>query len=283
MQWSCAERLRGYRTKRNGRAGWSSWPGFRAGLTWLSDRQYVHWTDLGRGRQAPHDIRSESAQSSAAPFAPWRILVAQFGGVVVLLLRSAWPSTVAGNTSLQVISPPEAALERMVAVGGFSAPAGEIPQVALSGSLCALEKRGDFVPTGLVQTGAALAFICSEHHVFRAAVVSIVLTLAVGQNAALLCSVWCHPPEATTGASEHQCQATSPSVIGNDSCTRLAAEATAFVREDVRRGASAPDAQHGVVVAWFQFAPPPGHSTSGRQLRQQTPPRALPLILALRI
>ena len=117
-------------------------------------------------------------------------------------------------------------------------------------------------------------------HVFRAAVVSIVLTLAVGQNAALLCSVWCHPPEAATGVCEHP-PVTSPSVTGNDSCTVRAAEATALVREDVRRGAT-PDAQHGVVVAWFQFGPPPAHSTSGRQLRQ-TPLRASPLILALRI
>ena len=115
---------------------------------------------------------------------------------------------------------------------------------------------------------------------FRAAVVSIVLILAVGQNAALLCSVWCHPPEAVTGACE-QPPVTSR-VTGNEGCTVRAAEATALVREDERREVT-PDAQHAVVVAWFQFAHPPAHSTAGRQLRQQTPLRALPLILALRI
>ena len=118
---------------------------------------------------------------------------------------------------------------------------------------------------------------------FRAAVVSIVLTLAAGQNAALLCSVRCHPPEAATGAREHQHQATSPSMTGNDSCTRLVAEATAFVREEVRRGASAPNVLHSVVVPRFEFAPPPAHSTFGRRLGQETLPQASPLILALRI
>jgi hypothetical protein len=119
--------------------------------------------------------------------------------------------------------------------------------------------------------------------VFRAAVVSIVLTLAVGQDTALVCSVWCHPPEAAPGVCEHQHQLTPLSVTGNDSCTQLAAGATVFVREDVRRGASAPDAKHGVVVAGFQFVPPPAHSMSGIKLRQETPLRASPFILALRI
>ena len=118
---------------------------------------------------------------------------------------------------------------------------------------------------------------------FGAAVVSIVLTLAVGQNAALLCSVWCHPPEAAIGVREHQHQATTPGITRNDSCARLVAEATAFVREDVRRGVSAPDVQHGVVVPWFEFAPPPAHPTFGSRLGQETAHQGSPRILALRI
>jgi hypothetical protein len=140
----------------------------------------------------------------------------------------------------------------------------------------------DFFRSARVRAGAALALMCREHHVFRAAVVSIVLTLAAGQNAALLCSVWCHPPEAA-GASEHQHQAMSPSMTGNDSCTQMVAGAAAFVREDVRRGASAPKVQHGVVVPWFEFAPPPAHPTFGSRLCQETPLQVSPLILALRI
>jgi hypothetical protein len=143
-------------------------------------------------------------------------------------------------------------------------------------------KTRGFRADGSFRLAQLLPLSVASTYVFRAAVVSIVLTLAVGQSAALLCSVWCHPPKVATGACEHQHQATLPSVTGNDSCTQLAG-ATAFVREDVRRGASAPDAQDGAVVAGFQFAPPPAHSTSGRQLRQQMPLRASPLMLALRI
>jgi hypothetical protein len=170
----------------------------------------------------------------------------------------------------------------MVAVRDFRHLIGEISH----SRQCALldPPKDPLIPAIVVTPTLAqlLPLSVTSTYVFRAAVVSIVLTLAVGQSAALLCSVWCHPPKVATGACEHQHQATLPSVTGNDSCTQLAG-ATAFVREDVRRGASAPDAQDGVVVAGLQFAPPPAHSTSGRQLRHQTPLRASPLILALRI
>jgi len=165
----------------------------------------------------------------------------------------------------------------------FSAPIGRNPAMALRLEAARPPHPQDFLRSTLAGAGAALAFICSEHHVFRAAVVSIVLTLAAGQNAALLCSVGCHPPEAASGVREHQHQATSPGMIGNDSCVRLVAEAAAFVREDVRPGASAPNVQHGVVVPWFEFAPPPAHPTYGSSLCRETPLQASPLILVLRI
>jgi hypothetical protein len=171
----------------------------------------------------------------------------------------------------------------VVAVRDFRHLIGEISRIRQCALLNPPKERR--IPAIVVtSTLAQLLPLCvTSTDVFRAAVVSIVLTLAAGQSAALLCSVWCHPPEAGTDACEHQHQATLPSATGNDSCTQLAAGVTAFVREDVQRGVSAPDAKHGVVVAGLQFAPPPAHSTSGRQLRQQTPLRASPLILALRI
>ena len=63
-------------------------------------------------------------------------------------------------------------------------------------------KRPDFLPSRLFQAGAALALMGGEYHVFRAALFSIVLTLAVGQNAGLLCKVWCH--DATSAGCPHQ-------------------------------------------------------------------------------
>ena len=118
---------------------------------------------------------------------------------------------------------------------------------------------------------------------FRAAVLSIVLTLAVGSTASLLCAVWCHPEAAAAGPCEHPNPTSTPSVTSNDSCPDIAAASTAFVREDVRRGVSAPDALQAVVVAPFQFTPPPSHPASVRESAQRSLLDARPLVLALRI
>jgi hypothetical protein len=101
--------------------------------------------------------------------------------------------------------------------------------------------------------------------VFRAAVVSIVLTLTLGQNASVLCRIWCHPAaDAASASCEHQNVGTSPGVTGSDRCTQSSAGATAFIREDLRRGGSATDADHSVVVAQFRLAPPATPSSSRR-------------------
>ena len=118
---------------------------------------------------------------------------------------------------------------------------------------------------------------------FRAAVLSIVLTLAVGPNASLLCAIWCHPEAAAAGPCEHPNPTGTPSVTSNASCPDIAAASTAFVREDVRRGVSAPDALQAVVVAPFQFTPPPSYPTSVRESAQRSLLDARPLVLALRI
>jgi hypothetical protein len=74
--------------------------------------------------------------------------------------------------------------------------------------------------------------------VFRAAVLSIVLTLAVGPSANLLCSVWCHSEDATSAACEYQNAPRPPRVTGEDSCPTASASAAAFVREEAKKGAS---------------------------------------------
>ena len=118
--------------------------------------------------------------------------------------------------------------------------------------------------------------------VFRAAVLSIVLTLAVGPNASLLCAVWCHP-DAATGSCEHRDQTIIPSVNAKDGCPDIAPGASALVREEVRRGVSASDSQYAAVVAPSQFVPPPTPPEFGREPGQHLPLEARPLILALRI
>jgi hypothetical protein len=119
--------------------------------------------------------------------------------------------------------------------------------------------------------------------VFRAALVSIVLTLTLGQNAALLCVVWCHPQHGVKSACEDQVPTTSPSVTANESCARLATGPTAFVREDARKLASASDGHQGIVVAPFQFVAPPSLSAHDLEHAQSTALEARPLVLALRI
>jgi len=127
-----------------------------------------------------------------------------------------------------------------------------------------------------------LPLIVPSITVFRAAVLSIVLTLAAGPDAALLCVIWCHPGGGMAGACEHQTETTSPTIIANDDCT-VSGSAIVFVREDARRSASAPTVQGGDLVPQSAWTPP----ASGRLSRYEAASRGLlelrPLMLALRI
>ncbi|HET9384306.1 MAG TPA: hypothetical protein VFO67_04100 [Gemmatimonadales bacterium] len=118
---------------------------------------------------------------------------------------------------------------------------------------------------------------------FRAALLSTVLTLAAGQNAAaLLCGVWCHSGGGMTGACEHQTEAAPPDIIANDGCT-VTSNATVYVREDVRRSVSAPTVLSGVPVPRFVFTPPASSSLSGYEAARRAELDFRPLVLALRI
>ena len=119
------------------------------------------------------------------------------------------------------------------------------------------------------------------HHVFRAALFSIVLTLAVGQSAGLLCKVWCH--DATSAGCVHQDSTTSPSVSAEDSCEKAALETVAFLREDARRSAAAADAQNALVVARFRLAPSPIDLGPAFESGRRLPLEERPLVIALRI
>ena len=112
---------------------------------------------------------------------------------------------------------------------------------------------------------------------FRAAVLSIVLTLAVGPNASLLCAIWCHPDAASAGPCEHSNATSTPRLATDDSCRASVAGSTAFVREDMRRGVFTPQAQHAVVVLAFQFTPPPPVSST-REAAQSPTLETQPLV-----
>jgi hypothetical protein len=117
--------------------------------------------------------------------------------------------------------------------------------------------------------------------VFRAALVSAVLTLAIGQNAGLLCQAWCH--DTTSTGCPHRDATTSSSVRAGENCTTVAVGAVTFVREDGRRTAPAPDAQGALAVLRLRFLVPPtdplrAYASERRQLREERP-----LVIALRI
>jgi hypothetical protein len=119
--------------------------------------------------------------------------------------------------------------------------------------------------------------------VFRAAVLSIVLTLAIGPNATLLCSLWCHPEEAKTLACQHQDATTSMRVTGGDSCRTAPTNTTAFVREEAKRGSPTPIAQQAVAKPRFQLRPPQAHTLGAYEATTSLSVVASPLLIALRI
>ena len=90
---------------------------------------------------------------------------------------------------------------------------------------------------------------------FRAAILSIVLTLVTGPNAVLFCKLWCVPHEAAATACHHDDATTSPSVTSDHNCGNVVLRIAVVIREGVRRGVSAPGAQHAVLIPCFRLAP----------------------------
>jgi hypothetical protein len=101
--------------------------------------------------------------------------------------------------------------------------------------------------------GVVLAPCLTEHHVFRATLVSIVLTLAVGQDVTLLCRVWCDAPLAAASGCHYEDTIDVPSVTGDRSCDYVLG-ASAFLREEARRTVAGPDAAPALVVSRAQIA-----------------------------
>ena len=117
---------------------------------------------------------------------------------------------------------------------------------------------------------------------FRAALFSIVLTLAVGQNGSLLCQVLCSDPDSTSAECPHQDSTTSPGASARDNCGCDVGETVTFVREDARRTAAAPDAQIALSVPGFRLAPWPIDLRLGFESGQRRPFEQRPLVITLR-
>lgn len=89
----------------------------------------------------------------------------------------------------------------------------------------------------------------------QAAVLSIVLTLATGPSAALLCKTWCTPQAVQANGCHKMAPTASTKVGGHDTCDDLGLGLAPYIREDMRRGVSVPDVAHAILVAGYQFRP----------------------------
>lgn len=121
---------------------------------------------------------------------------------------------------------------------------------------------------------------------FRTFVFSIVLTVAVAPNAALLCRAWCHPQVAAASACHHEEPSTTSSVVANatcDECDQVAPGAAQFLREDVRRSVSNPDVDHAILVPRYRLAQLTIDARSGPEPGRQAPLEHRSLPTALRI
>lgn len=115
---------------------------------------------------------------------------------------------------------------------------------------------------------------------FRAALVSIVFSLTVGQNVALLCRTWCDALAAAASECHHKNSSTTPSVAGDEDCGKVVVAATAVLREDVRRDASSQDT---IPVPRYQLAQLTIDERPGQEPWREWSLEKRPLLTALRI
>lgn len=88
---------------------------------------------------------------------------------------------------------------------------------------------------------------------FRALALSIVLTFAAGPSAALLCRTGCNPPAAAAGGCHPTASTVSTSVADHGMCHDPGLGVAAFLREDVRRGLSAPEGDQAVLAPRYHL------------------------------
>lgn len=132
--------------------------------------------------------------------------------------------------------------------------------------------------------GVILAVRCGEQYMFRAAALSIVLALVVGQGpATLLCTVWCDSQAPATTGCHHEERTGSTSVTGDEDCSHLAAGVVATLRENLRIRESGPGTDLAVTVPPFAVARPTVDRRPGREPRQECTLDAGPRSAVLRI
>jgi hypothetical protein len=118
--------------------------------------------------------------------------------------------------------------------------------------------------------------------VFRAAVLSIVLTLTAGPNVGVLCKRWCDPVEAATAGCHPEQGNPSAILTGTDDCGNIVFSSAMLVKEDARGGLFS-DTRHAVVVPRYQYPASTSETHLGDEPRCARPLGKQPLVTALRI
>jgi hypothetical protein len=111
----------------------------------------------------------------------------------------------------------------------------------------------------------------------------MVLSLAVGPTASLLCRIWCFPQADAATGCHHENSSTTPSVAGEQGCDNVVVAATAVLREDVRRDVSAQKANQAIPVVRYQLAQLTIDARHGQDSRRVWRLERRPLSSALRI
>ena len=87
---------------------------------------------------------------------------------------------------------------------------------------------------------------------FRTVLFSIVLSLAVGQNATSFCRAWCDLQAAAASGCHYEESTVSASVAGDKSCDDEVGVG-AFVREEGARAVAVRDMSHALSVPRYQL------------------------------
>jgi hypothetical protein len=119
--------------------------------------------------------------------------------------------------------------------------------------------------------------------VFRAALLSIVVSLGIGQDLTLLCTTWCDAEAAVGSECHHNSSSHTPNVAGDKSCDNVQAAITAALREDVRRGVPSQDANQLIPVPRFQLVQLTTDVRRGQEPWRKLSLERRPLSAALRI
>jgi len=125
-----------------------------------------------------------------------------------------------------------------------------------------------------------LSYEIEKHHVFRAALLSIFVSLAAGQNAVVLvCRAWCDLHAATASECHHGDLSTAPGVDGGG-CGDMVAVVAAVIREDPLRDISVGANQ---AIPRYQLAQSMIDARPGREARCAWSVEERPLATVLRL